>query len=274
MSIITLSRQMGAGAEEIVEFICKELGFIAMDKNRIGDAVAEYGFQFASLEKYDETKPSFWDFISRERYKFFHAVQIAICDLARNGNVVIIGRGGFMLLRDIPGVLRVRIIAPFEVRVRNMAQTGKSREEIESILKNRDRESGGFLRHHYQADWNDPALYDMVINTEKTPYANVARLIIEARRAMDEIGNEAEVQEKLADLTLKLKIELTVMQDVKVDIRNLDVVVKQGNVIISGIVSHEQVKQACEEAARGVEGIKHLDNHINIASVLPHPYEW
>lgn len=274
MSIITLSRQVGAGAEQIVEIICRELGFISADKEKIGEAVAAYGFQFTSLQKYDETKPSFWDFISRERYKFFHAVQIAICELARKGKVIVIGRGGFILLKDIPGILRVRIIAPFDVRVKNMAQTGKSREEIETALRNRDRESEGFLRHHYQADWNEPLLHDMLINTEKIPFDKAARLIMEALRVMDEMGNQAEAQEMLTDLTLKLKVELAVMQDVKVDIRNLDVTVKQGNVIISGIVSHEQVKKACEEAAGRVEGIKHLDNRINIASILPHPYEW
>jgi len=265
---------MGANAEEIVEIICRQLGFISVDKKNIGEAVATYGFQFSSLEKYDETKPSFWDFLSRERYKLFHAVQIAICELARKGNVIIIGRGGFMLLKDIPNILRVRIIAPFEIRVQNMAQTGKSPQEIENTLRNRDRESEGFLRHHYQADWNEPLIYDMLINTEKMPYDKAARLIIEARKVMDELGQEAEAQEKLSDLTMRLKVELAVIQDVKVDIRNLDVVVKQGNVVISGIVSHEQVKQACEEAALRVEGVKHLDNRINIASILPHPYEW
>jgi cytidylate kinase len=274
MSIITLSRQMGAGAEQIVEIVCRDLGFISADKEKIGEAVAAYGFQFSSLERYDETKPSFWDFLSRERYKLFHAVQIAICELAQKGNVIIVGRGGFMLLKDIPGILRVRVIAPFDVRVKNMAQPGKSPEEIETALRNRDRESEGFLRHHYQADWNEPLLFDMVINTEKMPSDKAAQLIIEARRVMDEMGNQAEAQEKLTDLTLKLKVELAVMQDVKIDIRNLDVIAKQGNVVISGIVSHEQVKKACEEAARRVEGVKHLDNRINIASMLPHPYEW
>ena len=179
-----------------------------------------------------------------------------------------------MLLKDIPRVLRVRIIAPFEVRVRNMARTLKGRDEIERALRNRDRESGGFLRHHYQADWNDPLLYDMLINTEKVSSAEAARLIIEARKVFDLKCCEAEAEEKLADLTLKLKIELAVMQDVKIDIRNLVVTVKKGSVIISGIVSHEQVKQACEEAALRVKGIAHLDNRISIAPILPHPYEW
>ncbi|MBW2148037.1 MAG: cytidylate kinase family protein [Deltaproteobacteria bacterium] len=274
MSIITLSRQRGAGDEEIVEMICQNLGFISVDKQKIGDVVAGYGFQFSSLEKYDEKKPSFWDFITRERYKFIHAIQIAICELALNGNVIIIGRGGFVLLKEIPGVLRVKIIAPFELRVRNMARTGKSPEEIQHILRIFDKEGEGFLRHHYNADWNDPLLYDMVINTEKVPCEKAAKLITNARMVMDENVNEAEAQEKLADLALKLKVELAVMQDVKVDIRNLDVVVRQGNVVISGIVSHEQVKKACEEAALRVEGVKHLENRISIASILPHPYEW
>ncbi len=274
MSIITLSRQKGAGAEEIVKMICQEMGFISVDKQKIGDVVVGYGFQFSSLEKYDETKPSFWDFISRERYKFFHAIKIAICELARNGNVIIIGRGGFILLKDIPSVLRVKVIAPFEVRVQNSALTEKSPDEIEDILRNSDREGEGFLRHHYNADWNDPLLYDIIVNTEKMSCERAAKLIIEARRVMDENLNETEAQDKLADLTLKLKVELAVMQDVKVDIRNLDVFVSHGDVMISGIVSHEQVKKACEEATLRVEGVMHLDNRISIASILPHPYEW
>ncbi|MBW2149261.1 MAG: cytidylate kinase family protein [Deltaproteobacteria bacterium] len=270
MSIIALSRELGAGAEEIIESVCRELGYISVDKQEIGEMVTGYGFQFDSLEKYDEKKPPFWEFVSGERSKVLHTVKIAIYDLARKGNVIIIGRGGFLLLKDIPGVLRVKIVAPFETRVRNMAKTGKSPKEIEDILRNSDREREGFIRHYYHADENDTHRFDLVINTEKISFDKAARLIIESRRLMDEPGSEAEAREKLADLAIKLKVELAVTQDKKVDITSLDVEVNQGNVEITGFVRNEQYKKACEEAALRVEGVKSVDNRITIASALPY----
>jgi cytidylate kinase len=264
MGVITLSRHIWAGAEEIVEMVCRELGFIFVDREKIGEVVSEFGFQFTSLEKYDEKKPPLWDFLSRERYNLVRAIQIAICELARKGNVIIIGRGANILLKDIPGVLRVRIIAPFEIRVKNMARTGKAPEEIYSILRHRDRDSEGFVRHHYHADLNDPLLYDIVINTENMSYASAARFIIDSHRAMDEAVDFADAQKKLADLSLKQKIELALMQKVKEEITNLDVEVHQGNVVLSGFVSNEEFKKACTSAASGIEGVKSLDNRISI----------
>lgn len=266
MSIITLSRQMGAGAEEIDDMICQELGYTSIDKQHIGEVVTGYGFQYASLEKYDEKKPSFWNFISREHDRLFHAVRIAICHLARKGNVIIIGRGGYILLRDIPGVLRIKVIAPFESRVRNMAQAGKSPSDIEDLLRHSDREREGFLRHYYRADWNNPFLFDMVINTEKTPYHEAARLIIETCRFLDKRISVAEVQERLTDLTIKLKVEQAVMEDAEALIRNLTVEVKGGKVLIFGIVSDAEAKKTCEEAALRVEGVKELDSRIAVTA--------
>ena len=53
---------------------------------------------------------------------FIESTTAVIKDLAQTGNVVIIGRGGNMILADTPGVIRVGVVAPMEVRVQTLIQ--------------------------------------------------------------------------------------------------------------------------------------------------------
>ncbi len=81
------------------------------------------------LKKFDEKKPPCLDSFAIRRTRFRHSLQAGIYDLARKGQVAIVGRGGEVLLKKIPGTLHVKIIAPFDLGVRRLAENGRSDEK-------------------------------------------------------------------------------------------------------------------------------------------------
>jgi CMP/dCMP kinase len=98
--------------------------------------------------------------------------------LAQAGNAVVMGRGGNMILRDAPNVLRVFIVAPLENRVRQVMEEEGVDAQVAARGVNRvDASRADFIKRMFKAEWNDPANYDLVINTGKTSVEYAARLI-------------------------------------------------------------------------------------------------
>lgn len=116
---------------------------------------------------------------------YIDMVGMVIRDLAREGNVVIAGRGGQALLHDMPGAVHVQIVAPFEQRVSVLAERdGISQEEAARSVKASDQARRDYVRRYHGVDWLDPTLYDMVINTNKIPISLAASMIVDAFRQL------------------------------------------------------------------------------------------
>ncbi|MBI4302204.1 MAG: cytidylate kinase-like family protein [Chloroflexi bacterium] len=116
---------------------------------------------------------------------YLELITVVIKDLAETGNVVIIGRGGQVILREHPTALHVRVVAPFIVRVERIIERERvDREGAEKMVHEGDRNIAAYIRKFFKVDINDPALYDIIVNTAKRPYGVLARGIAEAARTL------------------------------------------------------------------------------------------
>jgi cytidylate kinase len=112
-----------------------------------------------------------------------HAVEKVMRELAAAGEVVMVGRGGQMALRDWPGALHVRIQAPLEVRAARLVERYQvSLPAALAQARASDRARAKYLRLHYGARIDDPNLYDLVVNTAQIGVEQAARLIASAVR--------------------------------------------------------------------------------------------
>ena len=85
---------------------------------------------------------------------------------ATSGHVVIVGRGGQVLLVDRRDVLHVRVIAPLELRVAYAARReGLDIETARSRVQAKDQARTHFMQAQYRSQHEDPHLYDLEINT-------------------------------------------------------------------------------------------------------------
>jgi cytidylate kinase len=108
-----------------------------------------------------------------------------IRDLANQGKVLIVGRGGQVILRDRDDTLHVRIMAPFDRRVETiMRREGISRREARARVIANDRARSEYVRRYYNANWADPSLYDLVINTDKIDWLTGIEIIVRAQMAL------------------------------------------------------------------------------------------
>src|SRR5215831_3883524 len=174
MAIIVMSHEMGAGGPEIGQLLGEQLGYRYVDQELISDAAHRYGLLEEKLSHLDESKPTLFERFDAETRRYITVIQTALYEFAEHDNVVLMGRGGQWLLRGIPHVIRVRVMAPFDLRVKRLAKklSGQMGEQtnqrtVTDMVRRDDMEKIGRMRYLYEVDIRDPALYDVVINTEK-----------------------------------------------------------------------------------------------------------
>jgi len=209
MTVITISRQFGSGGDEIVERVCRILGYRVFDKTLIAKAALDAGLSDQEVVDYSEENYKVAGFLDRlfrrqqpvaqvrvwkedvigtrqavtvplSEENALLLVQKAIEAACRIGNVVVVGRGGQVLLKDCPDILHVRIIAPLEDRIQRVkAEYKLERRVAQDLIDARDTASADYVRRLYGCDWSDPFLYHIILNTGKLELEAAARLIVE-----------------------------------------------------------------------------------------------
>lgn len=186
MAVITISRQLGSLGFEIGNLVSDRLGYRVVWRELINEAAQRSGAPDVALAVIDElgllgVTPS-----AKNSQAYLDAVRTVVLEFARKGNVVLVGRAGQRILAGFPGALHVRLIAPLDLRAKRIAKEQKiSLEAAHSQIEASDAHRRQYLKRNYQADWEDPSLYDLVINTGRMTSAAACELICLAARHID-----------------------------------------------------------------------------------------
>jgi len=223
MCVITVSREVGSGGDLVAHSVAEELGYDAVDKKLITEVAQLANVSEFEVERYDEKGVSrlrrflgdlviprspravpLWgvgfpddmstsvlipeqnlaqvNYLDHEKCLSF--VRFVVRDFAERGNVVILGRASQAILADWPDAVHVRTIAPLEKRCQwVMQQRGLDREAALDLIKDTDRSRARYIRNNYDVEWDDPALYHLTLNTEKTGVDRSVHLVAEMVRS-------------------------------------------------------------------------------------------
>jgi cytidylate kinase len=264
MAIITISRQKGSLGDEIARAVSESLQHALVDKTKISDAMADLGLPTPEFERFDGKKPTIWQSMTDQKKRFAFLIRAVLYDFARRGNAVILGRGGQVLLKETPGTLHVRIVAPLETRVRRLGGLKQSDDQqAQQSLAQSDRDSSGFIRSFFDVDWEDESLYDVILNTRSISVGTAASLIVEATRA-PEIGQRAaDVDASLLDKALMQKARAVLVGCPGIDLTRIEVA--RGVIVLSGLArSKDNIESACT-AVRQIDGVKEAHSKLEIA---------
>ena len=103
-----------------------------------------------------------------QQYKIQKKVEEVIRLLARLGKVVIIGRAGFLIARDMPGAIHIRLIASMDYRIQDvMKHDNLSEEQAAKKIREIDSERALFIKNHHNFDIHDLSRFDIVWNMDR-----------------------------------------------------------------------------------------------------------
>jgi len=117
---------------------------------------------------------------SSQEYRIQKKIDEVIHLLARLGKVVIIGRGGFHIARQLPSAIHLRLVAPWRHRLHNvMKYDNLSAVEAARKIKAIDRERTGFLKSYHRCNLHDPTNFDLIWNVGRGTTADLVNAVAE-----------------------------------------------------------------------------------------------
>jgi len=203
--VVTVSRQTGAGGNAFGEALCawleksqpKGRGPWALVDRELVDKILEDEALPERLASWSpEDHLSGISFVVEELLGLHRAsskpvqeTTETILRLGEMGNVVLVGRGANVILGHLPQAFHVRLVASLESRVAHMARArGTSRKAALAYVQAEDKARQRFIRRYFQVDVADPLLYSLVVNVDRVPIAEAARVVGEAVLARSEGG--------------------------------------------------------------------------------------
>ncbi|HYA13727.1 MAG TPA: cytidylate kinase family protein [Syntrophales bacterium] len=266
MYFITFSRKMGTNGTEIAKLVAKELQYAFYDTGDIEKKAEEMGL-LDDIRKVNDKAPSpLKRFFSYRSEICLDCLYVVIYELARQGSAVILGRGGNMLFRSLPYALHVRVIASQEKRVRNLMERGYDREDAVMVMEKSDHERESFIRFAFHRDWDNPELYDIVLNMDKLTVNTAIDMILCAARADDARVGAGDVMSSLDMMELAVRVG-TGLTEAGFPSNYVSAFVDApGKIRLTGVVQLPWEKSAAERAAIKVKGVVSVENKIEIAS--------
>jgi len=183
---IAISRQAGAGGDEIATLVGKKLGWNVLSKELLTFMAERYCLPRDMLEFLDETTANwmheyFGKWLDRQAIRqeeYVHHLGVIVLIATQKESAVLVGRGAHYFLPPKRGIA-VRVVASEEYRVKHtMEVKGLDRDEALKFIEEAEKGRAEFVQRYYHRDVNDISAYDLVVNPERLGRENAAELIV------------------------------------------------------------------------------------------------
>lgn len=255
MAILTISREYGSGGHEIGQRVAEKLGYQFVDKERLFQDLDRAGTQWGRLAReVDEVCPTLWERHDWQYRGYVAQTEALVLSYAEVDKVVLIGRGGSFLLQGIPFSLRVRLVAPLEVRVeRVMVRERLNRDAALRLITQVDGDRSCYVKANYGSDWGQDRLYDLTLNTDNLTYDQVVDILVRGLKEKEPLATP-ESRAHLQRLALAYRLKARIATDPRLLVPTLKVDLEDGALVVSGIIHTPKEQKLIQEIAREVCG--------------------
>lgn len=194
LPVVTISRQAGAGgvtlSEKLAEYLQThdrrmECPWTIFDKRLVEKVLEDHHLskriaKFMPEDKYSDIQDTIESLLGLhpQHEALLEKTAHTILNLARMGNVIIVGRGAHVLIGFASNAFHVRLVGPVEHRVRQIQQYyNVNPAEALDYLKRTDEARKRYLKHHFNKNIDDPLLYHLILNTGQIGAKEAAALI-------------------------------------------------------------------------------------------------
>ena len=266
MAIITISRGTFSGGKAVAELLAQRLRYPCVSREIILDAAKQYGISEQKLTAAVSEPPSFWQQVPEKRVAYLSFVTAALLERAKEGSLVYHGHAGHLLLSGISHTIRARVIADTEFRIKAaMEQRDLTREEAIVAIENVDKERVKWTRFLYGVEWQDPSLYDVVLNLEHITVLSAVETLARMAELAD-FQPSAASQKAFDNLLLSSRVWAILATNEKTKAGNVTVTADDGKVTITGGAASQKVIHAITDVAKTITGVKEVKTEVGIGS--------
>jgi hypothetical protein len=258
MVTLLISRGSFSGAVKIAECLSKAAGWTCLTREDLIAAVNAHGEVankvMASMPK---ATANYAEFSALRRpYKLL--MQLALLEYVRRGDVAYFGYSGHLLLPPITHVIRVRLLAPIELRVaQHMARDNYTAERAREHIRQVDEERSRWTRFIYGKNLRDPEAFDLCINLDRMSFPEACCLLHHVAKQSD-FQPTAESLATVENLHLSSRVLAELVVDPRTADIELGATAQDGRVLLEGPYLEEPVLALVLKVARATPGAQEV----------------
>jgi len=193
---VTISRLTGAGgqtvADRLVEYLQTHVpahcSWTIFDTNLMAKVLEDHHLsQEIAKHEPEDHKPLIQDQMEEflglhpSTWNVVQQTAETIWQLASMGYVILMSRGAAVVTASLKNVYHVRLVGSVERRTERVQEVYRlGPRAAAEFVKQHDKGRARYLKEHYHKDIEDPTLYDLVVNTDRNSYDDVARMVGDA----------------------------------------------------------------------------------------------
>ncbi len=261
MSIITISRGSYSRGKEVAEKLAQALNYECLSREIILEASEQFNIPELKLVRAIHDAPTILDRFTSGKERFISFFRAALLTHLQRDNIVFHGLGSHFFLQQFPHVVKVRISANIEDRVREeMLRENISAAEARMVLLNDDEERRKWGQQIFGQDSLNPQLYDLMLHIGNMSVDQAVSIILHAV-AQPCFKSNPENRRMLADEALSAQVEAALMKTfpkVVVDSKNGEVFIN----IRGSLADEKNLTEKAKHLAEQVIGVKKVQVNI------------
>nr|MBN2276407.1 cytidylate kinase-like family protein [candidate division Zixibacteria bacterium] len=186
MPVITITRGSLRASQKLTDKLASVLNCRAISREMIIEHGKKYGieeFMMAARKIMESKPPHSWDPHAEQIHHYLTMFKAALMDFVVKGDVIYHGLQTHFLLASAPRVLRLKVVAPMDYRVKALTEESnlsesEARDEITKI----DEQRVSWAKFIYGENFDDPTQYDMILNMSKINLDAMVEVVVSLTR--------------------------------------------------------------------------------------------
>jgi len=268
MSVITISRGTKSGGLELANRLSEKLGYKTLSMEEvIAESAKKYNIMQDILLDKLEKSPSLWQKFTDEYARYIIFIRCSLLNAIKQDNIIYHGYAGQVFLRGLPHVLKLRIEAPLEYRVKSvMAELNNTHDQAVDYIKKVDARRKKWIKMVYNNDWYDPSLYDLWVNIQNISIDNICEIVSLAINHDDFKTSKTSIKQ-LNNISLECDVKSALASDDKIwNGQRITVNAYDGVVILKGSTKNKELRDLIVDTTNKVKGVKECKSDINLLS--------
>jgi cytidylate kinase len=274
MPLIAMTREMGSLGKDVAAGIAERTQRKVVYHEIIEPIANKMRLRKSHVERFLDGKSGLWERLTTDKTSLSIFTADETFRFLRDGSTgVIRGWGAVHLLKDVPHVIRVRICAPLETRIRRMMErlATDNREAVENEIEISEEAHSAITRRHFGVNWRDPEHYDLVLSTERLSVEECVDEIecMTKKRRFQETPESIRMVENMA---VEWAARSALRRDGRTAGMSIQVSCDGGRVTLGGVVDTFREAGAAAEVVAATEGVRDVDNQLKSADSVGSRY--
>ncbi len=261
MGVITISRGTKTGGTLLAEKVAERLGAKVISREEL--VAVDPVLKATESELRQELKdrpPYLYDTLDSLRLAYTCTLRASLVEHAAQGPIVVHGNGAQFLLQDLPGLLRVRVVAPMHLRLEMVREArGGSKLDASRYIYDKDQGRLTLTRFLYGVEsLADPLYFDLVVNLESMSIDQAADLV-QAAAEMEPFKWDDTHPVELANMRVATRVKAVLLQNPNLRMALPEVSAADGAVFIYTDPETDILAEELTRVASSVPGVNQVE---------------